>query len=107
VIVLHKKMKDDGHIHNRVLPDGVHRIMNGIFGTVACFTAGAVGWQHFADTPVLGGMFHWLTRLAIPFGILMLLVNPRKISIVEGHTSPDIAFDELTDQNQKVNRKQN
>jgi len=80
--VLLKKMKDDGHIHNCILPDGVHRVMNGIFGTVACFTAGAVGWQHFGDTPVVGAIFHWLTRLAVPFGIAMLLVNPRKISIV-------------------------
>lgn len=95
--VLLREMKDDGHIHNCILPDGVHRVMNGILGAVACATAGAVGWEKFGDTPVLGAIFPWLLRLAIPFGIAMLFVNPKKISIVEGHTSPDIAFDELTE----------
>jgi len=104
--VLHKEMKDDGHIHNRVLSNRVHRVMNGIFGTVVCFTAGAIGWEHFADKPVLGEIFHWLTYLAIPFGIVMLFVNPKKVSIVEGHTSPDIAYDELTDEGQRSEQNQ-
>ena len=50
--VLFKMMKSDGHIHNRVLSDRVHRVMNGIFSAVACATAGAVGLEQFGDTPI-------------------------------------------------------
>lgn len=102
-------MKDDGHIHNCILSDGVHRVMNGIFGTVVCFTLGAVGWQEFGETPIVGTISQWLVYLAIPFGAVMFVVNPRRLSIVEGHTSSDIAFDELNDEDQQnnTNAKQN
>jgi hypothetical protein len=100
-------MKDDRYIHNCVLPTVVHRAMNGIFGAVVCFTAGAVGWEKFCDVPILGTICHWLVYLAVPFGIAMLFMNPRKVSLVEGHTSPDIAYDELTDKTKEDNGKQN
>lgn len=90
-------MTDDGRIHNCILPDGVHRVMNAVFGAVVCATVGAVGWDRFSEVPLLGMVFPWLIGLAIPFGIVILFVNPKKVSIVEGHISPDISFDELTE----------
>lgn len=90
-------MNDDGHIHNRVVSDKVHRIFNGIFGAVVFFAAGAAGLEYFGDNPILRVIALCLVWLAIPFGIVMLFVNPKKISLVEGHTSPDVAYDELTE----------
>ena len=83
-------------IHNRYLPLWVHRVFDGILGTVACATLASLGMSKLPTGHLLYGFSVVLLYLCLPVGIL-LAVFTRRCAIVEG-CAGDGAYDELTEE---------
>jgi TRAP-type C4-dicarboxylate transport system permease small subunit len=83
-------------IHNRYLPNWVHRIFNGLFAFFLNATIGVLGWVYFRNQTVICEISKGLIYLSIPIGIFVFFLNPKRISLVEGLAGVD-GYDELID----------
>ena len=79
-------------IHNRYLPQWLHRVCNGVLGAVLLISIGSIwlgepaeSWRHFVS--------HCLIWASIPVAIILALVA-RRFSIVQGVAGED-GYDEL------------
>ena len=81
------------HIHNRFLPQWVHRIANGVMASLGFAFVGAFGASHLASDSFL-----WKVCLALlyasPMGLLASCADPAKFTLVEGVAGED-GYDEL------------
>lgn len=80
-------------LHNRYLPQWVHRIANGVIASLLLALAGAWG-----TTALAPGSFPWklffIALYASPIGLLASLLNPGRFTLVEGIAGED-GYDEL------------
>lgn len=74
-------------LHNRYLPDWLHRAANGIFGS------GLSSLVAIAAMRILGAPL-WILWLVLPVALLCTVLDPRRFSLVEG-CAGDIGYDEL------------
>ena len=81
-------------VHNRYLPNWIHRIFNGLFAFFLSATIGVIGWAHFKYQPFVCEVSKGLVYLSMPIVILFGFLNPKKISLVEGVGGAD-GYDEL------------
>jgi hypothetical protein len=80
-------------IHNRYLPQSVHRIANGVMASLVLACAGAFGASHLSCDSFLGTACLALLW-ASPLGLLASCFDPAKFSLVEGVAGED-GYDEL------------
>ncbi len=74
-------------LHNRDLPDWIHRLANGVIGGFLSMPASLVA-VHVLDAP-LGVLW-----VALPVVVFGMALNPRRFSLVEG-CAGDLGYDEL------------
>ncbi len=74
-------------LHNRHLPDWVHRIANGAIGGGLCSLA-VLAWVRW-----LGALL-WAFWLSLPVAIACWARDPRRFSLVEG-CAGEVGYDEL------------
>ncbi len=87
-------------IHNRYLPTWAHRVANGLLCFFGCATAGAVGYGTFQDGSLLEQASGWLLLLSPLAGLIVALLNPRRVSLAEG-LAGEAGYDELGEPRQK------
>jgi len=75
-------------IHNRRLPEWVHRLCNGVLGAAASATLASVGLSTSAPASLLHRLSVVLLCLSLPIG-LFLAVFTRRCSVVEGIAGRD------------------
>ena len=85
-------------IHNRYLPQWLHRVCNGVFGAALLIGVGSIWIGEPADSwrRTLALCLMWAS---IPVGIILALVA-RRFSIVQGVAGGD-GYDELHDTDDK------
>jgi hypothetical protein len=80
-------------LHNRYLPQWVHRIANGLMASMGIALVGALGASTLAcDSFLWKACFALLC--ASPAGLLLSCADPAKITLVEGIAGED-GYDEL------------
>jgi hypothetical protein len=82
-------------IHNRYLPQWLHRIANGVMAALflACFGANVSCYLTAGSLPWNAAIL--LLRLSAPIGLSVAMIDPRKFSLVEGVAGDD-GYDELS-----------
>ncbi|MFB3895047.1 MAG: hypothetical protein ACE14V_01975 [bacterium] len=89
-------------IHNCYLPEWLHRLCNGIYSSVLCFTIATAGLVYCQSYKLLYILSLCLYYLTIPVGILAaIFVN--RFSIVEGCAGED-GYDELISEDGENNK---
>lgn len=81
-------------IHNRFLPEWMHRVANGVLGVLLAATAGASGYLWFAPDSIGEGLSGWFLLLSPVVGLLLVIVNPARFSLVDG-IAGEMGYDEL------------
>jgi len=91
VFVVYYRLGDGGRtvLHNRYLPDWVHRLTNGVIGGLLSLLALVVAVRALGAP--LGVL--WVT---LPVVACCAAFNPRRFSLVEG-CAGDLGYDELLD----------
>ena len=82
-------------LHNYYLPMWLHRVCNGVFGTVASVGIAAVGLTSLPPGHFLHQLSLVLFFLSAPIGLLLAALAPR-LSIVEG-LAGDAGYDDLVE----------
>ena len=80
-------------IHNRYLPQWLHRIANGVLAAGITVTVASWGLDAFSETALLVRLFSGLLYASPIVGLVAALLT-HKISIVEGIAGGD-RYDEL------------
>jgi hypothetical protein len=81
-------------IHNRYLPTWVHRLANGVLAFLGAASAGTSGILSFRDGSFLEAVSGWLLLLSPAVGVLFALLDPKRVSLVEG-LAGEAGYDEL------------
>ncbi len=74
-------------LHNRRLPNGLHRLANGVMGSFSVAMI-LVGLSKLVFVPA------WLFLVCIPIGLLCAYFDPERFTLVEGLAGED-GYDEL------------
>jgi hypothetical protein len=82
-------------LHNRYLPLWLHKLCNGLLGTVGSATLAAVGLSFFQPDHLLHKLSVVLLCLSVPIGIVLAMITSR-FSIVE-HCAGGAGYDELVE----------
>jgi hypothetical protein len=82
-------------IHNRHLPDWAHRLVNGVVAAAVLIGISVVGLTFLDPAGTLAKMCWYLLKAALPVGVLVLFVNPERVSLVRG-IGGDAGYDELS-----------
>jgi len=80
-------------LHNRYLPDWLHRVANGAVGGVLCSLA-ALAIVRFLGAPLCALWF------VPPVVLICTALDPRRFSLVEG-CAGDLGYDGLLDDGEK------